>query len=225
MLKFLQGYKTYIIGAFTIAFALVGLYLHFISVDAAAQLISTALVGMGLRSSLATALVSLLRVQGVELPPNPSQVAVKKAVAAAAPVARRVAPLFMVCVLAAGMLVGCAGNGGGGLTPQQTLQAVEAGFGLAEATYDAICSVNTPPAFCTDPSDQVNYAKAKAALEAAFQTAQAAITASGNLDSASVDQLLQAVSDDWAAYNKIVNAVQAKNARLKGVAYHPIPLR
>lgn len=125
-------------------------------------------------------------------------------------------------------MVGVIGLGGcqavNSLTPLQQLQAVESGFALAEATYDAICSVNSPPSFCTNPSDQANYVKAKAVLEAAFQTAQAAISAANGVDSSSIDGLLAAISQDWTAYNQIVNTVQAKDAARLGIAYHPIPL-
>lgn len=173
------------------------------------------LVGLG-----APALIAWLHTM-VNHPANQvnAAVLVSKAVASV----RKTGPVFLAFFMVA--LIGLSGcQAIGTLTPLQELQAVESGFALAEATYDAICSVNAPPGYCTDPGAQAAYAKSKIALEAAFQTAQAAIDASSGLNTDTIATLLAAVQADWTAYNQIVNTVQAKDAKRLGVAAHPIPL-
>lgn len=229
-MQFLSGYKTYIVAVVAVLYAWVGFFwgapppspIPVESLPDAIKLTLAAAALFGLRAGMASEIKVLLAGIGIHLPDTAS---VQTKLAAATDQAKKVVPVIALAfvLLGTSFLQGCAGPSGG-LTPQQTLQAVEAGFALAEATYDAICSVNAPPTFCTDAADQANYAKAKVALEAAFQTAHAAITASGNLDSASIEALLSAVSQDWAAYNQIVNTVQQKNAARLRIAYHPIPL-
>lgn len=229
-MQMLQGYKTYVLAVMTALYAWVGFFyggppstIPHTDIGTAIALTLAAATVCGLRAGIANEVKVLLAGLGIQLP-NTSSVQAK--LAAAAQQAKKIAPVLalgFVLILSSG-LQGCAATGGG-LTPQQTLQAVEAGFAMAEATYDAICSVNAPPTFCTDASNQANYAKAKQALEAAFATAQAAITASGNMDSASIDALLNAVAQDWATYNGLVNGVKAKDAARRGVVFVPIPLR
>lgn len=96
--------------------------------------------------------------------------------------------------------------------PQTILKETEAAFAIAEAGYDAICSVNSPPSFCTDPTAEADYAKAKLVLEAAFNTAQAAITASGDTNTQAINDLLAALAQDWATYNDIVSKTKALHA-------------
>lgn len=222
----LAGYKTYLVAAAMIVYAALS-YFHpgnvvpAMDLDGAMKIVFAALALMGIRSGVTTEISKLLAALGVNVTDGNASTPSKVA-AQAVSVARKVAPLVLVMFCLSLTLTACASAPT--LSPQQTLQAVEGGFALAEATYDAICSVNAPPSFCTNPADVAAYGKAKVALEAAFQTAQAAISASGGLDSASIDALLQAVSQDWAAYNQIVNTVQQKNAARLGVAYHPIPL-
>lgn len=218
----LSGYKTYIVA---LAMALYAVAMFWQGSESQADMIKLLFAAAsvaGLRSGLTTTLSTMLTGMGLPVPPSAGTQALKAISKTALPTATKIAPVILALFLIMPMLSACANTPS--LSPQQTLQAVEVGFALAEGTYDAICSVNAPPSFCTDPADQANYAKAKVALEAAFQTAQAAITASGNLDSGSIDALLQAVAQDWADYNKIVNTVQQKNAARLGVAYHPIPL-
>lgn len=218
----LAGYKTYIVAAAMVIYAAAMMWNHGMSTDDGIKMIFAAAGLAGLRSGLTTTLATILTGMGLPVPASASTQALKLVAKTALPIATKLAPVLLVLIMAGTTLSACASAPA--LTPLQTLQAVEGGFALAEATYDAICSVNAPPSFCTAPGDVAAYAKAKIALEAAFQTAQAAISASGNLDSSSIDALLQAVSADWAAYNQIVNATQAKNAARLGVAYHPIPL-
>lgn len=220
-MQMLAGYKTYFIAAAMAIYAVAMFWNGTESQPDMIKLLFAAAGLAGLRSGVATEIQNVLTALGIQLPPSPSNVQVKTMAKVSGPLAR-VAPLFFVLLFVGASLTGCASAPT--LTPQQTFQGIEAGFALAEATYDAICSVNSPPTFCTAPGDVAAYAKAKIALEAAFTTAQAAISASGNLDSASIDALLQAVSADWAAYNQIVNATQAKQAARLGIAYHPIPL-
>lgn len=144
-----------------------------------------------------------------------AEVMAKKAVAAV----KGAAPMlvaFCCMMVVLGSLSACSIIGG--MTPQDDLIATEALFATAEATYDAICSVNQPPSFCTDPQSAANYAKAKQVLEAAFQTAQAAINASNGISSASIAQLLAAVQNDWNTFNNIVNTTKAKAAR-QGIVF------
>lgn len=218
----IAGYKTYIVAAAMAIYAVAMFWQGSESQADMIKLLFAAASVAGLRSGLTTTLSTVLTGMGLPVPPSASTQALKEIAKTALPTATKIAPVILALFLIAPMLSACANTPA--LTPQQTLQAVEAGFAIAEATYDAICSVNAPPSFCTDAADQANYAKAKVALEAAFQTAQAAITASGNLDSASIEALLNAVSQDWAAYNQIVNTVQQKNATRLGIVYRPIPL-
>lgn len=98
--------------------------------------------------------------------------------------------------------------------PQEVLNETAALFAIAEGTYDALCSVPNPPTFCTNGG--ADYLKALKALQAAFQTAEAAITISGDINTATVQALIQALANDWAAYNQIVEStkLQAVHAGL-----------
>lgn len=53
---FLQGSKTYLVGWLSIAFAIVGLYLGQLDMDAVIQLINTSLLGMGIRHGISKSL-------------------------------------------------------------------------------------------------------------------------------------------------------------------------
>lgn len=138
--------------------------------------------------------------------------------------AKQSSSVLAVCLVTAlilsSVLSGCAAAPA--QDPRTILTETEATFAIAEATYDSICSVYQSPSFCTSPAAVKAYGDAKQAIEAAFQTADAAIAASNNLDSAAIEQLLAAVSNDWVTYLKIVNGVQAQNAHLKGIPYHPL---
>ena len=92
--------------------------------------------------------------------------------------------------------------------PQTILNETAFAFSVAESAYSAICAINNPPGFC----DSADYAKARAALNAAFTTARAAIQASGNINSSTIANVLDALATDWNTYNSIVNSVKAKKA-------------
>lgn len=133
--------------------------------------------------------------------------------------------LFLVGTLVvSGFLSGCAPGSIFPQDPKSVLQAVQYGATLAEAAYDTICLANNAPNFCTDPQARAAYQKAKAALDAAILTAAATIDVAGNVNTATVANLLATLQDDWKAYNTIVNTVQLKQAQIKGVAFKPIPL-
>ena len=120
--------------------------------------------------------------------------------------------------LAVTLLIGtsaCASIGGNTMTPQQELDAVAAGFALAEATYDSICSTATPPTFC---ADHAAYDGAKAAVQVALQTAQDAINASGGNDSQAIENLIADVGTVWQTYENLVNQDKAK-ARALGLHF------
>lgn len=96
--------------------------------------------------------------------------------------------------------------------PQDSLNTVAAGFAIAETTYDAICSVNAPPTFCTDASDKAAYAAAELTISTALKTAQDAINAgNGDVD---IDALVQDAVNALATYEAIVNQIKAKNIAL-----------
>lgn len=108
--------------------------------------------------------------------------------------------------------------------PKSVLAEVQFGAALAETAYEAICPpAGGGPSFCANSA--ADYQKAKTALDAAIKTAAAAIAASNDASTATVAALLDALQNDWQAYNKIVNTTKAKNAALLGVPYEPIPLR
>lgn len=128
---------------------------------------------------------------------------------------------LLICGLAAlTMLSACASFQS--QDPKAILAEVQFGAALAEAAYDAICPVTGGPAFCAD--NAANYVKAKAVLQAAINTAAAAIVASNDVNTVNVAALLQQLEQDWATYNQLVNSVQAKNAALRHTSYRPIPL-
>lgn len=220
----LQGYKTYIVGVVAILAAGTGFWNHDLTLAAAAQIILTALVGMGLRSSVATTLVQLLQVLGVQLPPNPTQAAVKKAVAAAAPMARKVVPVLFVCAMAGAVLSMAACSFFPAQDPKTILEEVQYGEAIAKATYTGICLIPNAPSFCTDPGAMSDYNKAISALDAVIATTAAAIATAGDVNSDTISALLATLQNDWAVYNQIVNTMQARNAALKGLKYTPIPL-
>ena len=74
--------------------------------------------------------------------------------------------------------------------------------------YGAICSSNPDASFC----DHEDYIKAQAALSAALQTAQDAIAVSGNVNSATILNLIHTLEMDWNTYNSIIKSVKAKKA-------------
>lgn len=119
-------------------------------------------------------------------------------------------------------MTGCALLGGtaGSQDPITVLHETETGFALAEATYDAICSVNSPPGFC---ADHASYDKAKTAIEALFSSAEAALAVDPT-NAASIANLIPQIVADWNAYNQVVNGVARQDAMRRGVPFHPVPL-
>ena len=204
----LSGYKVYIVAAAAVLYAGTQLWAGNMDMNSAMMMILAALGAGGMRAGMSNETKVQLAAKGIVVPATPSLPAKVEAVKAqAAKIAPTLLTLFLIGSLVFGSVTACATPG---LTPQQSLNLTEAAFALAEASYDGICSVHTPPGFCTDPDNQANYAKAKKALQAAFEAAQAAIDLSGNINSAGIQHLIQAAEDAWAAYNDIVKKTEAK---------------
>lgn len=214
----LTGYKTYATALIAVLYAL---YSHFAgSADPGAiipmmdwpTVIKTVLAAMavaGLRSGLNTGILSILAGMGVSMVGTPTPLKVKVARISSG-VARAAPMLVLGAILIFSPILQACATPFGTVTPQETLNVVATGFALAEATYDGICTVNSPPAFCAE--NAASYAKAKLAVQAALQTAQAAINVAGGADSGAIEQLLATLSQDWNTFNNIVNTVKAKNA-------------
>ena len=150
----IAGYKTYIVAAAMAIYAVAMFWQGSESQADMIKLLFAAASVAGLRSGLTTTLSTVLTGMGLPVPPSASTQALKEIAKTALPTATKIAPVILALFLIAPMLSACANTPA--LTPQQTLQAVEAGFAIAEATYDAICSVNAPPSFCTERAAQAS---------------------------------------------------------------------
>lgn len=208
----LNGYKVYIVAVAAVLYAGTQFWAGNMDMNAAIMMVLAALGGAGLRKGMANETKVALAAQGVQVS-NTSSVPTR--LAAVKDQVKSIAPMLMTFVLIGSLVLGsvtaCATPG---ISPQMELNAVEAGFALAEASYDSICSRANAPQFCAD--NAVNYAKAKIALEASFQAAQAAIDLSGGVSSAGIQQLILAAQNAWDAYNNIVKSTEVK-ARAVGM--------
>jgi hypothetical protein len=223
IMALLQGYKTYIVGTTAILYALASAYFGYLDPKSAIDIIFAALGLMGVRSGITTALIQILQVMGLPLPANPTQAAVKNAVAMAAPIAQRLVPLLFIAVMGISILSMTACTTAQGQDPKTILTGIQFGTALAEGAFESICPLSGGgPTFCAD--NMANYLKGKKALDAAITTAAAAINLSGNINTANVAQLLATLEEDWKTFNGLVNTVKARDAAVRGVSYRPIPL-
>ena len=118
---------------------------------------------------------------------------------------KKITSLILAGALALGLASCSTGNGS---DPRSVIDEISFAFTVAEGAYGAICSSNPDASFC----DHEDYIKAQAALSAALQTAQDAIAVSGNVNSATILNLIHTLEMDWNTYNSIIKSVKAKKA-------------
>lgn len=221
-MDFLSGKKTYIVAIFAILYAISQWWAGAMPQPDAVKMILAAAAVFGFRSAFATEFSKLAAALGYGSAGASMLAGVRSGpMTNMREAAKGVAPALAIALVLGGSLFGlraCAAFGGSG-DPVTQLKTYEGYFALAEATYDAICSVNAAPGFCLNNGD---YAKAKIAIEALFKTAEDALAVDPT-NTASIANLIPDIVADWLTYSQIVDGVQAKNAKLRGVTYRPLP--
>lgn len=209
LFKFLQGYKTYIVGTAAIAYALLGLWGGLLDIGTASNLAVLGLGLMGVRSGITTALVQILITHGVPLPPNPGTQAIKKAVA----VAKNIAPMLALLFVMGIALTGCGTVGSYFDNPQNDLQIAETGFSTALALYESVCNTNAGSSFCT-PDNIQQAINLEAAVQAAIKVAQSVLTTANGapVSSAVIQADINNVVVAVQKFSDFVNSLQVQKA-------------
>lgn len=229
-MQFLSGYKTYIVAAVTVLYALVELWTGAMDVQHAIPFILAAFGAVGLRSGLTASVLKVLAALGIDVSggvPNVENIKTQLATgrAAAASAARNAArngtaALILGLILLGGVggLYGCASTGSGGGSAAQAIGdglAVGSGF---QGAYITTCLGLAPPSYCVGTLPNAKKASHAFAVTAAdlVHTYEA-----GGDTTLLLAQLVADAADLQGLITQMQNAVHA-NARGRSTAIDPI---
>ncbi|WP_298800084.1 hypothetical protein [uncultured Devosia sp.] len=144
-----------------------------------------------------------------------AKTAISNVVSKAEGTARKTAPALLACIIACSIFLGGCATANSIPT---TLTLVEQAFTTAQVLYNSVCANNQSLSFCSKADMDAANAAADA-VRSAIDTANT-VLAKGSSTTQQVAAAVKAVQDADAAFEKIVNLMQAKKAAMLAAAAH-----